>query len=132
MQDGAEIENKPSIMHENIRNLRKSSHTDKLWFIDNESGLIDAYELLGQPSKKFYNFHEQILKTTCIFHERTIRKISQLVRLSDPFASLLIYASEQEPLFDYEYQSHDFSWVNTKFHERLKKVLNWVENCVKR
>lgn len=46
MQDGAYKEKKPSIIEESIRNLRSSEHENKLWLIDNESGLIDAYDLM--------------------------------------------------------------------------------------
>lgn len=51
MQDGAEAEKKPSIIEEPIRNLRKSKNREKLWLIDNESGLLDAYDLMYRSTK---------------------------------------------------------------------------------
>ena len=51
MQDGALVEEKPEVIEENIRNLRRSRDSSKLWLIDNESGFLDAYILMHSNNK---------------------------------------------------------------------------------
>merc|ERR1712080_514977 len=60
MQDAADKESKPEIMSENIHNVVKDDG-GKLWFIDNESGLVDAYKMMYEDrSQRFINFHREM------------------------------------------------------------------------
>merc|ERR1712080_593895 len=43
---------RPEVLSETIHNLAKSSQTDGLWLLDNESGLLDAYALLYPSPEK--------------------------------------------------------------------------------
>ena len=133
MQDGADRENKPSIMHENIRNLRQTDPNGKLWLIDNESGLFDAYELLYSTRKpsKFYRFHEQMLHSICLFRTRTIRKVWELAKMEHPEEELLKYASQQEPLHVKLELGAEVGIFRKRFKERLKLIVNWAAECAK-
>ena len=132
MQDGADRESKPSILQENIRNLRKWQ-TGKLWLIDNESGLLDSYSLLymlrHHDDKRFVSFHEQMISTMCIFRNRTIAKISQLAAMDTPDKALVDYTTEQEPLFRLLPLTKDYDLFTKYFRTRLKRVLDWVRSC---
>ena len=135
MQDSAEQEHKPSIMEEPIRNLKKSAKDGKLWLVDNESGLFDAYELLknirGDYTKsRFSVFHRQTLQTMCVFQAHVIRALQKLNQASSPHERLLNFALSMEPLLinltknDYYYE-----FFAELFPKRVKEVLNWVEKC---
>ena len=51
LQDAAEKEGRPEILSETVHNLAKSRRTGAIWLIDNESGMIDAYDLLYPDPK---------------------------------------------------------------------------------
>ncbi|CAG2123264.1 unnamed protein product, partial [Medioppia subpectinata] len=46
MQDAALKQNNTTILKETIHNLVKSTKTNSIWMIDNESGFLDAYWLM--------------------------------------------------------------------------------------
>ena len=127
MQDGAEKENKPSIIEEPIRNLKKSSD-NKLWLIDNESGLFDAYTLLG-PGDRFHTFHEQILKTMCVFQSSLVKSLKSLNSYETPHLRLLRFAQSHEPLLQGVEKDPSFNLFTTLFDERLKNVISWISHC---
>merc|ERR1719419_1761868 len=133
MQDGADREQKPSIITENIRNLRKIWQTGQLWLIDNESGMFDAYELMykgGPMGEKFIEFHKKMLQSICIFHRKTVDKIRALSSLDRPYIVLESYASEQEPLYTKLVKNYvEYNLFKTYFHKRLKEVLDWIDSC---
>ena len=133
MQDGADREHKPSIMHENIRNLRQVWQSGKLWFIDNESGMLDAYELMFRGhsmGRKFVEFHDLMLRTNCVFHRRTVEKIYALAKLAEPDKALEEYASSQDPLYRHVWWSDKSQKLfHIYFHKRLKEVVAWIEKC---
>lgn len=133
MQDGADHENRSSVMHENIRNLRQVWQSGKLWLIDNESGLRDAYELMFRGhdiGRKFIHFHEQMLKTLCIFRRRTVARIEALAEESAPHDILEMYAAAQEPMYSkMQWSKVGYDLFRVHFHERLKGVIKWVEKC---
>ena len=135
MQDSAEHDNKPSIMEEPIRNLRKSAKDGKLWLVDNESGLFDAYEVLRNvrgdyTTSRFSIFHQQTLQTMCVFQAHVIRALKKLGESSAPHERLLNYALSMEPLLT-QLPRNDKNYKNfaSLFPHRVKMVLNWVEKC---
>ncbi len=135
MQDGADRESRPSIMHENIRNLRKVWQSGKLWLIDNESGLFDGYDLMyrgKQNGVRFKHFHLQMLHTNCIFRRGMVDKLYTLNSVSSPEEALLQYVSLQEPLYKYLPKTKAESLYKSYFHTRLKEVIGWIEKCKSR
>ena len=134
MQDGADRENKPSIMGESIRNLRQWP-TGKLWLIDNESGLLDSYDLMyhgGETGSRFVTFHLQMLKTMCIFHHSFVAKIRELSNLANPAEALVAYTMVQEPLYKKLLPISEHHLFTKYFHTRLKDIVHWVDNCHER
>ncbi|KAK3585410.1 hypothetical protein CHS0354_020123 [Potamilus streckersoni] len=131
MQDAADSQNKPDILQDNIRNLRKTVTTRKLWLIDNESGLLDAYELLyNDPSGvRFIKFHDQMLHTMCIFQKRLVKSISKLYHSDKPHTVLENFAKFHEPLLNKIPKDSTYSLFITYFSQRLKDVYDWIKKC---
>ena len=135
MQDGAEREKKPSILSENIRNLRKVPESGKMWLIDNESGLLDAYELMYKDvgsGGRFLKFHARMLRTMCIFRKSLIRKVKALASHADPASVLLHFTKEYEPFYDKLPKVSSFHLFEMHFHSRLKEVTKWINECIDR
>lgn len=130
MQDAADREKKPYIIEEPIRNLRKSPTNGKLWLIDNESGLFDAYDLLPTNTSKFATFHTKMLQTLCIFQAPVVRALKKLYKAPSPHDRLVNFALSLEPLLhlmpkdDIHYQRFADIFVH-----RVKDILNWVSKC---
>ena len=134
MQDGADREHKPSILAESVRNLRKVPETGKMWLIDNESGLFDAYELLYRgrdDGRKFIEFHQRMLQTFCIFRQSTVNYIRELAAHSSPDDLLLKFANKAEPLLEQMPRTAEYKLFKGYFHTRLKEVRTWIEKCQK-
>ena len=134
MQDGADREHRPSILAESVRNLRKVPETGKMWLIDNESGLFDAYELLYRgrtDGQKFIKFHQRMLKTFCIYRQSTVERILQLAAHSSPDDLLLKLAHKAEPVLEQMPRTAEYKLFKGYFHTRLKEVRNWIETCRK-
>ena len=133
MQDGADREHKQSILAESVRNLRKSGETGKMWFIDNESGLFDAYELLykgpGGTGKKFIEYHNSILHTMCIFRENVVNLIEKLSAQNYPHTQLLNFAKSRDPLLGKLPDTPEHKLFKGYFHTRLKEAVNWINTC---
>ena len=131
MQDAVREENKPSILSENIRNLRKSTTTSKLWLIDNESGLFDAYDLMYNAfdGEKFIDFHKDMLKTFCIFPKTFIDSLRHLYSNEHPHLYLEAYAMKHEPLIREIIKDGTHHIFTQHFQGRIKDILNWVDSC---
>lgn len=131
MQDAADKENDPKIIEEPIRNLRKSSQDNKLWLIDNESGLLDAYELLEpyHPTPRFSTFHKQMLETMCIFQSSLVNAILKLSEQPFPHLRLLNFAGSFEPLMSSLPEDEHFNLFVQMFDQRLAEVVKWIKHC---
>ena len=134
MQDGALQESNPSVLHQSIRNLRSAWPTGKLWLIDNESGLIDAYTLLyGKDSinegAQFRRFHQQMLRTSCIFRRRTVERVRWLAAQPDPVIVLENLVSSSEPLYNLLSRTTNSELFRDFFHVRLKETADWLNYC---
>ncbi|XP_029638792.1 four-jointed box protein 1 [Octopus sinensis] len=132
MQDAALKEKRPSILQEHIRNLRKSPTSGKFWLIDNESGLLDAYDLLYRDKisgKNFVSFHQQMLKTMCIFQKSVADSLQTLKSLSAPHLKLEDFARYHEPLLNKIPKDYTYSLFKSMFSKRLAEVSNWIEYC---
>ncbi|XP_064601631.1 four-jointed box protein 1-like [Liolophura sinensis] len=135
MQDAAEKDGKPSILLEHVRNLKKSTKTGKLWLIDNESGLFDAYDLLYMDRKpRFIHFHRQMLQTMCLFRRDLVERLESLMSTKRPDMVLYEYARHEEALLesiplDTSDPGNTYSLFHNKFADRLQEVLQWVQQC---
>ena len=130
MQDGAEEEHRPEIIQENIRNLC-SQPTGKLWLIDNESGLLDGYDLLytSTAAHRFINYHERMLQSTCIFNQNTVDRLRSLASQRNPAETLVRLTIANEPLFGKLLLSAANELFYIQFNKRLLTVLSWVNQC---
>ncbi|XP_046558586.1 LOW QUALITY PROTEIN: four-jointed box protein 1-like [Haliotis rubra] len=132
MQDAAEKEKSPKIIQDNIRNLRKSTTTGKLWLIDNESGLLDAYDLLyhsGSNGEHFLHFHKEMLQTMCIFQKSLVDALYKLHGSISPHEVLEHYARTYEPLIDAVQKDATYNLFKTMFSKRLSEVIQWIKFC---
>jgi len=134
MQDGAEKEDKPSILKETIHNLALSEDTGSLWYIDNESSFLDAYSLLYDDDKnsngsRFRKFHAEMLKSSCVFRKKTVHRLFTMKKSLDPAQLLLEFVNVNEPLFQNLPQIHSDSIFRQHFSKRIQEVWNWVQEC---
>ncbi|KAK2186334.1 hypothetical protein NP493_205g01016 [Ridgeia piscesae] len=133
MQDGAYEKGSSDIMREHIRNLRQNWQTHKMWLIDNESGLLDSYELMyngGESGLRFVNFHQRMLKSNCIFRRSTVGQIKQLADSDDPAYVLMKHTEHYDSLYHkLPVNSKCFKIFTANFHNRLKEILDWVQSC---
>lgn len=132
MQDAAMKENRSSIIQEHIRNLRKSPKTGKFWLIDNESGLLDAYDLLYRDKisgKHFVTFHQQMLHTMCIFQKSVAVSLQTLKNFASPHTKLEEFAHQHEPLLSQIPKDYTYSIFKFMFSKRLAEVSTWIEQC---
>ncbi|XP_071099818.1 four-jointed box protein 1-like [Haliotis cracherodii] len=132
MQDAAEKEKSPKIIQDDIRNLRKSTTTGKLWLIDNESGLLDAYDLLyhsGSNGDNFLHFHKEMLQAMCIFQKSLVDALYQLHGSISPHEVLEHYARTYEPLIDAVQKDATYNLFKTMFSKRLGEVIQWIKFC---
>ena len=141
MQDGALEKGSESVMRERIRNLRRHAATGRLWLIDNESGLVDAYELLYQTSDRrtrgrFYRFHRRTLRSVCVFRRRTLAAVAALARLGGATAAadrLVALVSRQEALYTrLPPDDAQMAVFRQKFATRLRDVVEWARTCAGR
>ena len=130
MQDGAEQEKRNGVLSEKIRNLLKSTKTNKLWFIDNESGLFDAYDLLyNTVGNNFIKYHKDMLRTLCVFQKTMVDSITQLHLSKNPHLVLEGFAARHEPLLEYFSKDYVYSIFKEKFKDRISEVFNWIQHC---
>ncbi|CAG5118970.1 unnamed protein product, partial [Candidula unifasciata] len=135
MQDGAYKENKPSIIEESIRNLRLSKQENKLWLIDNESGLFDAYDLMYRSQnsgQRFVKFHNDMLHTMCIFQRQVVEQLRDLHRQGPAQTTLEKWAESKEPLLKSIERDSSYALFKRHFPHRLGTVLKWIRYCEKR
>lgn len=131
MQDAENRENDPKIIEESIRNLKKSSTDGKLWLIDNECGLLDAYQLLEPYSSnsRFTTFHRQMLQTMCVFEMPFVQALQKLSQQPSPHMRLQNFAMSFEPLLIGLPKDRHYEKFSELFDKRLAEVVTWIENC---
>ena len=143
-QDASEREKRPEILSETVHNLVKSSDTGSLWMIDNESGLLDAYNLLyPEPEDRdsrsrteavrFQRMHSDMLQTLCVFRRSTVNKVFSLYRQGDAVTLLEDLVTRNEPVFKemigfLHIQKKDRAW-RKYFHQRVEEVWTWMKQC---
>ena len=135
MQDGAEEQNSQSVIQDLIRNLRKSTKTGKFWLIDNESGLLDAYELMYRSfdyGERFVRFHKQMLQTLCIFERPLVEALKNLHNSIKPHEQLEEFTRKYEPLYDKVPKDQTESLFHLMFSKRISDVVGWIQHCESR
>ena len=143
-KDAAEKEDRPEILSETVHNLVKSSDTGSLWMIDNESGLLDAYNLLypeerdsrsSTKAARFQKMHTDTLQTLCVFRRSTVDKVFSLYKQGDMAVTLLEdLVTRNEPVFKemiLQIQNKDRAW-RKYFHLRIEEVWTWMKQCQER
>lgn len=132
MQDAAYEQKKPAIITERIRNLFKSTKTNKFWLIDNESGLLDAYYLMYNKDfggSKFLAFHQQMLQTICVFQKSTVTAIQRLLQKEEPHVYLYNYAMSHDPVLRKVLPNYNLNLIQKWFPKRLAEVYKWINQC---
>jgi len=140
MQDAAEKENRPEILSETVHNLAKSTRTGSLWLIDNESGMLDSYNLLypqfedseaKKEGNRFKNMQRDMLQTTCIFKRSTVDKIFGLYKNGDTVSLLNDFINRNEPFYEELLRSipGQDSAFRKHFQERVVEVWTWMKQC---
>ena len=139
-QDAAEKEKRPEILSETVHNLAKSTRTGSLWLIDNESGMLDAYNLLypqfedseaKKEGNRFKNMQRDMLQTTCIFKRSTVDKIFGLYKNGDTVSLLNDFINRNEPFYGELLRSipGQDSAFRKHFQERVVEVWTWMKQC---
>ncbi|KAL4224500.1 hypothetical protein ACF0H5_015201 [Mactra antiquata] len=131
MQDAENRENNPKIMEESIRNLKKSASNGKLWLIDNECGLLDAYQLLEpySPNTRFTTFHKQMLQTMCVFERPFVTALRKLNSQPSPHKRLEKFAVSFEPMLADLPNEKLYDKFSHLFDKRLAEVISWIQHC---
>ncbi|GIY01843.1 four-jointed box protein 1 [Caerostris extrusa] len=130
MQDAADKEKKPSIMQETIHNLVRSKSDGALWLIDNESGLLDSYSLLYGPAGqdgRFLAFHQQMLKTNCLFRRSTVERVQWLHQTQQAGRILLDLVGQLEPLFTPIERVEE---ISKRLQDRIAEVNSHIRHCI--
>ena len=141
-QDAAEREERPEILSETVHNLVRSTDTGSLWMIDNESGLLDAYNLLYPEARdsrsrreaaRFQRMHSDMLQTLCVFRRSTVNKVFSLYKHGDAVTLLEDLVTKNEPVFKemmgyLQIQDKDRAW-RKHFHQRVEEVWTWMKQC---
>ena len=123
------------------RNVRKTYDAGKFWLFDNEfafyQGYVYSYSQSSIPKyTKWFWIHEELLKALCIFRRSTILKIQMMAEMQDPAEYFLKYVRQKEPLYHLFENRNDVKPIKkiifkSRFHERLKFLMSWVEYCKK-
>ena len=132
MQDGVRLESNPDILRQSVRNLRRQWDTGKMWLIDNESGLLDAYMLLYGPSNTgslFHEFHRRMLQSICIFRRQTVDRIQWLSEKSSPSHVLESLATDSNFSYLKIGLTAELDLFHRFFHIRLKEIIDWIRKC---
>nr|KAI8760751.1 four-jointed box protein 1-like isoform X1 [Biomphalaria glabrata] len=128
MLDGADKDKNPEILQEPIRNLRRSKYGGaKLWMVDNESGFLEAYDLMyGQldNGRRFVKFHEQMLQTMCLFQKNVTSKLEELHKMTQPEEFLKNFAAGRDRLLLKIEENLDVeAYINLKKNLDLNPIL---------
>ncbi|CAH1407246.1 unnamed protein product [Nezara viridula] len=112
----------PGMMDAPAHNLAKSSKSNLLLFLDNESGLLHGYRLLD----KYESYHSVLLNALCVFRRSTVEMVEQLRRsgnVGDLLNSRL--SSERDAIPGLPDKSARI------LNDRLNRVHDQVEWCKK-
>ena len=127
------MENRTSILKETIHNLSKSTKTGSLWLLDNESSFLSSYSMLyginSNNAFKFRSFHQDMLKTTCLFRKKTTQRLFAILKNPKPSDLLLRFINDNEPIFRFLPKIHEDSLFVKHFEERLNDVWQWIKQC---
>nr|XP_054761776.1 four-jointed box protein 1-like [Lytechinus pictus] len=119
-----------------VHNLDQHKHNQGLWFIDNENGIFNSYVVAYSKTNKgqMLGYHEELLRSFCLFRRSTFKSVHKLARLDDPFQALDNLVHENEPVIVQMEQERKslMGGVKERFKERLLDVVRWMDNCQSR
>ena len=139
-QDEADREHRPEMLSETVDNVVRSSRTGSLWMVDNETGLLDAYNLLYpdntdtaalKEGERLRRMQQVMLQTMCVFRRGTVKKVFSLYKHGDAVSLLTEFISRNEPYFQEMLgylQGQDKAW-RKHFQERVEEVWTWMKQC---
>ena len=111
------------MMQQPIHNLEKRGSDGLFLLFDNESGLLHSYRLLD----KYSEFHEQLLKSLCMFKPVTVDNIRFYKNQSTLWNDMYSDFQANEPL------SPKLPKIPTRFlqtlNSRLANTVQHFENC---
>lgn len=98
---------------------------------------MDAYSLLygtADPaqSARFHSFHNQMLKSVCVFRKSTMEAVLGLVNHPQPHNFLMKFVKEHEPLFSKLPDPLDNELFVKYFPQRLGEVHDWMVQCAEK
>ena len=110
------------ILSNPAHNLERFPTGDLLLF-DNESGLFHGYRLLD----KYYNYHEAILSSWCLFRRSTVRAIAKFFRTGQVGNKLQRLFLDNEPYHTFLPPiSHENIVI---LNNRIAKLYHHIRNC---
>ena len=122
-----------------IRNVMQVPEKKKFWLFDNEYSLYVGYKYLYSTGNdleytRWFWMQEEIIKTLCIFNEKTVKNIKRLSSMQSPYEYLLAHVRENDPLYwkleaSGQLLPLEELLFRTRFHERLKYIISWVMFC---
>ena len=106
--------------------------------IDNERGVLDAYNLLyptdssqEREASIVNKMHSDMLQTMCVFRRQTVRRVFSLYKHGDAVSLLQEFVTRNEPYFKEMLgylQGQDKAW-RKHFQERVEEVWTWMKQC---
>ena len=128
MQGALSVEKRPNETQKPMKNLRRSS-SGKLWLVDDENGLFDAYSLIYTSGSSFHHFHTEMLHTTCVFQHRVAEALKNMhYSPESPLGVLQKYVVSKEPLFSSQNIDSFYRFLS-HFEKRLQEVVEWIDEC---
>lgn len=104
-------------------NLERVGQSGPLVFLDNESGLLHSYRLLD----KYNQYHEQLLRSLCIFRKSTVDRIISLYQSGDITQQIKDMFKSREPL------ANQFPFIPQQnlsvLSQRLAQVYRQIIHC---
>lgn len=111
-----------NIMESSVHNLAQKNN--KLIFFDNEDGLFHGYRILDRYS----HYHEQSLKSVCVFSKSTAESILNLVQSGDVTHTLTELISHDQPDV-LQYLPKISSKTSKILSQRLANVADHIRGC---
>ncbi|XP_030845387.1 four-jointed box protein 1 [Strongylocentrotus purpuratus] len=119
-----------------VHNLAQHKSNGGLWFIDNENGLFNSYPVAYSKANKeqMQGYHEELLRSFCIFRRSTFKNVHGLARMEDPFNALDMAVHHNEPVTKMmeEVKKSFMVGLKERFKQRLLNVVHWMDECQSR
>lgn len=81
---------------------------------------------------RFVKFHEDMLRTMCIFQRRVVQQLRSLHRHGRAHITLEKWAEHQEPMLRLIERDSSYDLFKRHFSQRVGAVFKWIRSCEKR